>query len=103
MDLKDPRLIYLKGFLFGVILLTAAGVIIVQTRDWLIAGMVVLVVWSSARGYYFMFYVIEKYVDPGYRFAGVFDFVRYAAGRKKASRQPPQGIKASSGHDGGAT
>jgi hypothetical protein len=79
MDLKNPRLIYLKGFLFAAILATAAAIILILTRDWLIAAMLGLVVWSSARVYYFMFYVIEKYVDPGYRFAGILDFLRYVA------------------------
>ena len=37
-----------------------------------------IVVWAFCRAYYFAFYVIEKYVDPSYRFAGIIDFVRYA-------------------------
>ena len=78
MDLKNPSLISLKGILFGMILVIAATYIIVCTRDWLIAAMLTLVIWSAARGYYFMFYVIERYVDPSYRFAGILDFLRYA-------------------------
>jgi hypothetical protein len=31
-----------------------------------------LLVWSSCRFYYFLFYVLEKYVDPGLRYAGLF-------------------------------
>jgi hypothetical protein len=27
--------------------------------------------------YYFMFYVIEKYVDPKYKFAGIYSFLKY--------------------------
>ncbi len=77
VDLKNPKLIYAKGFMFGAILLVSCAVIVLWTRDWGVAGMLGLVIWSSARGYYFMFYVIEKYVDPRYRFAGVFDFVMY--------------------------
>lgn len=84
MDLKNPRLIWLKGVLFGVMLLIAGGAIVLLTRDWLIAGLVAVVAWSAARGYYFMFYVIEKYVDSTYRFAGVWDFTMYAIGRKSA-------------------
>lgn len=84
MDLKNPKLIWLKGVLFGVMLVIAGGSIVLLTRDWLIAGLVALVAWSSARGYYFMFYVIEKYVDPEYRFAGVWDFLMYAISGKGA-------------------
>ena len=34
-------------------------------------------VWCAARCYYFMFYVIEHYVDPAYRFSGLLAFFRY--------------------------
>ena len=34
-------------------------------------------VWCFARFYYFAFYVIEHYTDPGYRFAGLWSFVQY--------------------------
>ena len=76
-DLKSRQLIYLKGFLFLIILLIAAGLILFETRSWQIAIMLLLVVWSSARLYYFMFYVIEKYVDSEYKFAGIGSFLQY--------------------------
>jgi uncharacterized membrane-anchored protein len=83
MDLKNPKLIWLKGVLFGMILAVSSALIVAMTRDWLVAGLVALVAWSAARGYYFMFYVIEKYVDPGYRFAGVWEFVKHAVGKQR--------------------
>ena len=86
MDLKNPKLIYLKGFLFAAILATAAAIIVARTLDWTIAAMLVLVIWSAARLYYFMFYVIEKYVDSAYRFAGVFDFLNYLVRRSDRGR-----------------
>jgi len=76
-DLKSKRLIYLKGFLFLVILVFALGLIMFETRSWQIAVLLLLVVWASARLYYFMFYVIEKYVDSDYRFAGIVSFLQY--------------------------
>ncbi|QDT45721.1 hypothetical protein Pan241w_58490 [Gimesia alba] len=82
-DLKSKRLIYLKGFLFLVILLFALGLIINETRSWQIMVLLLLVVWSSARFYYFLFYVIENYVDPGYRFAGIISFLQYLFSKKR--------------------
>jgi len=82
VDLKDPRLIYLKGFLFAVILGVAAAAIVLRTMDWTVALLLALVIWSAARLYYFMFYVIEKYVDGSYRFAGIFDFLKYLLRRR---------------------
>jgi hypothetical protein len=41
------------------------------------AVLVALVAWAFARAYYFAFYVIERYVDPGYRFSGLFSVAKY--------------------------
>jgi hypothetical protein len=35
-------------------------------------------IWAFCRAYYFAFYVIERYIDPGFRFAGLSSLVRYA-------------------------
>ena len=34
-----------------------------------------LTIWAFCRAYYFAFYVIEHYVDPGFKYAGLWDFV----------------------------
>jgi hypothetical protein len=34
-------------------------------------------VWSFCRCYYFAFYVIERYMDPSYRFSGLMSVARY--------------------------
>ena len=41
-----------------------------------------IAIWSFCRLYYFMFYVIEKYVDPTYKFAGLYSFLVYLARRR---------------------
>jgi len=58
-DLKDARLIYLKGFLFllGAIL---AGLLIIFEKPTLkVVLLVAIAMWCAARFYYFMFYVIQ--------------------------------------------
>lgn len=56
-----------------------------------VALLLAVAVWCFARFYYFMFYVIEHYVDPGYRFAGVWSFARYLMRRKRPApdEKPP--------------
>jgi hypothetical protein len=81
-DLKNPKLIFAKGWLFLAILLISITAVLLETRSWRVAALLLLIVWSSARFYYFMFYVIEKYVDSNYRFAGITSFVRYLLERK---------------------
>jgi len=86
-DLKSSKLIYLKGGLFLLILVIATTAIVLETQSWKLALLLALVIWSSARLYYFMFYVIERYVDPSYKFAGIFSFVQYLLRRKKDEKQ----------------
>lgn len=77
MDITNPRLIYAKGFLFLLCGLTAAALIMLEHPTAKVAMLVAIAVWCFARFYYFAFYVIEHYVDPGYRFAGLWSFGRY--------------------------
>jgi hypothetical protein len=81
-DLTDRRWIYLKGFLFAGIILGASVLLWLENPEWRTAALIMLLIWSSARAYYFIFYVIEKYVDSRYRFSGVCSFVRYLLTRE---------------------
>jgi hypothetical protein len=82
-DLKNPRLMYLKAVLFVFIGLLSAAILLLDHPSWKAAGLLVLTVWAFARAYYFVFYVVEHYIDPSYRFAGITSFVRYLLGRPK--------------------
>jgi hypothetical protein len=94
-DLKDPRLIYLKGFLFIAAGCLASGLLLAESPSLKILFLLVVAVWCFARGYYFAFYVIEHYVDPQFRFAGLWDFAKYLIRRRpkvtddSASSTPP--------------
>jgi hypothetical protein len=85
-DLKSPALIYLKGFLFLVTGLVAAGLVLAQSPQWKVAALLAVAIWAFCRAYYFAFYVIEHYVDPSYKFAGLGSFVFYLA---SGGRKPP--------------
>ena len=76
-DLKNVRLIYLKGLLFLLGSVMASGLLLLEHGDLRTASLLVLAIWCSARFYYFLFYVIEHYVDDQYRFAGVWSFLVY--------------------------
>jgi hypothetical protein len=76
-DLTSPTLIKLKGLLFLLLGMLAAGLILVEHPEWQVAFLLGVAIWSFCRFYYFAFYVIEKYVDGRYRFAGLSSFVRY--------------------------
>jgi hypothetical protein len=77
MDLTNPKLIYLKGLLFLLTGLIACAIILLEYPSLKLALLLTLAIWCFARAYYFAFYVIQHYVDPTYRFAGLYSFARY--------------------------
>ncbi len=84
MNLKNPKLLYLKGGLFVVIGVLASVLLLIDHPTWITAALLALAVWGFSRAYYFVFYVIEHYIDPGFRFAGLIDFICYLyRGRKR--------------------
>ena len=82
-DLKSPKLIYLKGWLFLLILLVSIALLLLQSSSWSNVFLILLLIWSSARFYYFIFYVIENYVDSTYKFDGIISFIRYLIRERK--------------------
>jgi len=84
MDIQNPKLLYLKGSLFVIGGLLASAGILLIVPSVRIAALLAIAVWCFARAYFFAFYVIEHYVDPSYRFAGLWSFIRYALKRSKS-------------------
>ena len=82
-DLTNPKWIKLKGLLFLVIGLLASLLLLLEHPDWKTGALLVISLWCFCRFYYFAFYVIEHYVDPAYRFSGLWSFARYLCSRRK--------------------
>jgi hypothetical protein len=57
--------------------------ILLDNPNWKTAVLLALAIWSFCRFYYFAFYVIEKYVDPRYKFSGLISFARYLFRRRR--------------------
>jgi len=81
-DITNPRVLYLKGLLFLLCGTMAAALVVLELPSVRIAVLLAITVWCFARAYYFAFYVIEHYVDPGFKFAGLGSFVAYLLRRK---------------------
>jgi hypothetical protein len=82
MDLKNPKLMYLKGGLFVVTGLLASAAILQIAPSWRVAALLAIAIWSFSRAYYFAFYVIEHYIDARFRFAGLSSFLQYILRRR---------------------
>ncbi|BBM88051.1 hypothetical protein [Candidatus Uabimicrobium amorphum] len=79
--------IYVKGFLFIFIVVTSALLLLFEGAIWRRAMLIGVLIWSSARSYYFMFYVIEKYVDREYKFSSVYSFIVYLIQKRKTKNK----------------
>jgi hypothetical protein len=81
-DLQSAAWIKFKAILFVVIGVTSAGLLLGDCRTVRAAVLLALAIWSFCRAYYFAFYVIEKYVDPSFRFSGLWSAVVFLARRR---------------------
>jgi hypothetical protein len=81
-DLQSKNLILLKGALFLFLGMLAFALIVIETLSVRIAALVLIAVWAFGRFYYFMFYVIEKYVDSQYKYSGLYSFIKYMLSKR---------------------
>jgi hypothetical protein len=84
-DLEDPRWMYLKVALFLVIGATCFILVLLDPPKPLAALFMLFMIWAFARTYYFAFYVIEKYIDPSYRFSGLISCARWLLASRRRS------------------
>lgn len=84
-DLTSRAWIVAKGIMILAIMLIAAVLVWLEAPSLTVAVLLVLVAWSSARFYYFLFYVLEKYVDSTLKYAGILALVRSILARKGAT------------------
>ncbi|MDB6030716.1 MAG: hypothetical protein JWM16_1054 [Verrucomicrobiales bacterium] len=83
-DLQSPGLIYLKAFLFLALGLAGAVLLWLESPALKTVLLLALAIWSFCRAYYFAFYVVEHYLDPGFRYSGLWSFVRYLLTKKRS-------------------
>ena len=73
---------YLKATLLLGVGVLASFLLLLDSPHLRTAALLVAAVWGFCRAYYFAFYVIEKYVDPHFKFAGLGSFAAYVCRRR---------------------
>ncbi|WP_426754724.1 hypothetical protein [Myxococcus sp. Y35] len=81
-DLQSHGWMWVKALLFVGIGLVASALILMQLPDWRILLLLGLAIWAFCRAYYFAFYVIERYIDPSFRFSGLISALRYLVNKR---------------------
>jgi hypothetical protein len=83
-EIENRRLLRTKAFLFLIVGAIAVVLLMLEQPTFRTAALLGLVIWSFCRAYYFAFYVIEKYADPTFRYAGLWSLARSIVGRRQS-------------------
>jgi hypothetical protein len=89
-DIESPWLIHLKGALFLVLGLAAAAMLLVLSPTIRTATLLGITIWAFCRFYYYLFYVLDRYLGREKRFAGVIDALRYLISKEGREGKGPQ-------------
>lgn len=92
-DLQSKKWIVAKGIMFAGIAAATATLILIEIPSIKLAAMLILLVWASCRFYYFLFYVLEHYVDPTMRYSGLFDLLMGMRQRRLRLRRRENDIR----------
>ncbi len=76
-DLKNPKVIIVKGLRFVFLGCLAGAVLILRAPSVVNALLLCVTIWAFCRFYYFAFYVVQNYVDSQFRFSGLLAFFKY--------------------------
>ena len=76
-DLSSHRWMWVKAALFLIIGIASSALILAELPEWRVLLLLLLAIWSFCRAYYFAFYVVERYIDPSYRFSGLISALRF--------------------------
>jgi hypothetical protein len=85
-DLRRPALLYLKAALLLAVGCISVFLLILRQPSVTTVVLIALALWAFARAYYFGFYVIERYIDPSFRFSGLWSVVKHLV-RTRAGKQ----------------
>lgn len=88
MDLQNPRLIKLKAVLFLLLAIISSFLLILRTPEFTSVLLLGIALWAACRCYYFAFYVLHHYVDPRFRYSGIWSIIRYLLQSDAPKAQP---------------
>ena len=87
-DLQSTKLMWLKAGLFLLLGGASVGLVFLEAPTLKVALLLAVAVWSFCRAYYFAFYVLERYVDPGFKFSGLGSLLMYLLRRRGGQPAP---------------
>jgi hypothetical protein len=89
-DITNPRLLWLKAGLFILLGTMAIVIALCLFPSWQLGILMAISIWAFCRAYYFLFYVIEHYIDDKFRFAGLSSVLQYLIQRRPTPNEVEQ-------------
>lgn len=86
-DLPHARWMFLKAILFFAIGAMCVAVLLLESPTIRTALLLALMIWAFCRLYYFCFYVIEKYIDADFKFAGLWSVWVYLWRKRRETQK----------------
>jgi hypothetical protein len=83
-DLINPKWMYVKAVLLLVGGALSGFLILLESPSLQNALLLCIAIGCFARAYYFAFYVMQRYVDPAFRFSGIGAFVVYLLRKRRS-------------------
>jgi len=74
-NLTSPKWIIVKGLLLLFAGASAAALLFRERPTLKVGFLLAVAIWSCCRFYFFMFSVIQQYVDPKFRFSSLLSFL----------------------------
>jgi hypothetical protein len=96
-DITSKKVIVLKGILFLLIVIGSSMVILIKQPTLMAVLALCVLIWASARFYYFLFYVLERYVDPSLRYSGLLALLSALLQRRNSHRGTASNFDESAG------
>jgi hypothetical protein len=84
-NITRPSILYIKVVLLLLLGVMSAALVVVASPRLSTAVLLAIAIWGFARVYYFAFYVIEHYIDPAYRFSGLWSCLVYLRRRRETA------------------
>lgn len=82
-DITSRPLLYAKAILFVLLAAIAGALLLARELRWQDAALLGICIWAACRAYFFLFYVLEHYVDPRLRYRGLWSALVAACTRSR--------------------
>lgn len=87
-DIKSPWLIHAKAACFLIVGVASAALLIYQVPTIQTIFLVAMTIWGFCRLYYYLFYVLERYLGREQRYAGLIDAIMYLFSANRRNDAP---------------